>query len=205
MEILLYKEKDTVESQKIKILFIIGESGCGKDFLAEELCAPPSPYHKVILTTTRPIRENERQDKNYHYIGDAEFHKMVEMGKIGGVKYFNNWGYGIQYSDLHPHKINICVISPKAMIVFIKDLFEAQINFTYKIARIKTSDKVRLIRQLNREDNPNVEEIIRRFGTDKSDFLEESSWGLMEELVDNSKPDKGESALRVLRSILMKL
>lgn len=194
-----------MESQKIKILFIIGESGCGKDFLAEELCKPPSLYHKVILTTTRPIRENETQDENYHYVGDAEFHKMVEMGKIGGVKYFNNWGYGIQYKDLHSHKINICVISPKAMIAFIKDLFEAQINFTYKIAKIRASDKIRLIRQLNREDNPNVEEIIRRYGTDKSDFLEESSWGLVEELVDNSKSDEGKSALRVLRSILMKL
>ena len=186
-------------------MFIIGESGCGKDFLAEELCKPPSPYHKVILTTTRPIRENETQDENYHYVGDAEFHKMVEMGKIGGVKYFNNWGYGIQYKDLHSHKINICVISPKAMIAFIKDLFEAQINFTYKIAKIRASDKIRLIRQLNREDNPNVEEIIRRYGADKSDFLEESSWGLVEELVDNSKSDEGKSALRVLRSILMKL
>ena len=140
-------------------MFIIGESGCGKDFLAEELCKPPSLYHKVILTTTRPIRENETQDENYHYVGDAEFHKMVEMGKIGGVKYFNNWGYGIQYKDLHSHKIN----------------------------------------------NPNVEEIIRRYGADKSDFLEESSWGLVEELVDNSKSDEGKSALRVLRSILMKL
>lgn len=186
-------------------MFIIGESGCGKDFLAEELCASPSPYHKVVLTTTRPIREHEIQDKNYHYINEAEFHKLVEEGKIGGVKYFNDWGYGIQYEDLHLHKINICVISPKAMIIFIKDLFEKCKEFSYSIAKIQTSDKIRLIRQLNREENPNVEEIIRRFSTDKADFLEEKSWGLVEELVDNSKSDGGKAALRALRSILMKL
>jgi guanylate kinase len=35
---------------------------------------------------------------------------------------------------------------------------------------IKTSDKERLIRQLTREDNPNVDEILRRFSADKQDF-----------------------------------
>ena len=34
----------------------------------------------------------------------------------------------------------------------------------------ETTDKERLIRQLNREENPDVEEIIRRFSTDKADF-----------------------------------
>lgn len=206
MGILLYRERDTmVELQKIKILFIIGESGCGKDFLAEKICESPSLCHRVILTTTRPIREHEIQDEDYHYVKDAEFQDMVEKGKIGGVKYFNGWGYGVQYEDLHPHKINICVISPKAMVTFIKDLFEKYKEFSYKIVKIQTTDKIRLIRQLNREENPNVEEIIRRFNADKADFLEEKSWGLMEELVNNSEPDGGASALRALRSILMKL
>jgi hypothetical protein len=35
---------------------------------------------------------------------------------------------------------------------------------------VDASDKTRLMRQLCREDNPNVDEIIRRFGADKQDF-----------------------------------
>ena len=35
---------------------------------------------------------------------------------------------------------------------------------------ITASDKTRLLRQLNREENPNVKEIIRRFGADVKDF-----------------------------------
>jgi hypothetical protein len=35
---------------------------------------------------------------------------------------------------------------------------------------IVTSDKTRLLRQLNRELCPNVDEIIRRYSTDKKDF-----------------------------------
>ena len=35
---------------------------------------------------------------------------------------------------------------------------------------VRTSDKERLIRQLNREENPDIKEIIRRFSTDEQDF-----------------------------------
>ena len=35
---------------------------------------------------------------------------------------------------------------------------------------IDASDKTRLLRQLNREENPDVYEIIRRFHTDDEDF-----------------------------------
>ena len=35
---------------------------------------------------------------------------------------------------------------------------------------VRTSDKERLIRQLNREEDPDIKEIIRRFSTDEQDF-----------------------------------
>ena len=36
---------------------------------------------------------------------------------------------------------------------------------------IKATDKIRLIRQLQRENNPDCNEIIRRYLSDKKDFL----------------------------------
>ena len=38
--------------------------------------------------------------------------------------------------------------------------------------RVICSDKTRLLRQLNREDHPNVDEIVRRYKTDKDDFYD---------------------------------
>lgn len=38
---------------------------------------------------------------------------------------------------------------------------------------IEVSDKIRLLRQLNRENNPNCAEICRRFFTDEQDFQKE--------------------------------
>ena len=40
------------------------------------------------------------------------------------------------------------------------------------VVLIQASDKVRLLRSLNREVNPNVDEIVRRYTTDKKDFEE---------------------------------
>ena len=37
---------------------------------------------------------------------------------------------------------------------------------------VTAKDKTRLLRQLNREENPNVDEIIRRYKTDKEDFCD---------------------------------
>jgi hypothetical protein len=57
-------------------------------------------------------------------------------------------------------------------------------------------DKIRVIRQLNREERPDVHEIIRRFSTDEDDFkrakdfLTQSLWVI----VDND----GERALEDL-------
>ena len=38
--------------------------------------------------------------------------------------------------------------------------------------QVTVNDKLRIIRQLNREDNPDIEEIFRRYQTDKIDFEE---------------------------------
>ena len=40
------------------------------------------------------------------------------------------------------------------------------------VYKIVCSDKTRLLRQLNREQHPDVDEIIRRYKTDKEDFFD---------------------------------
>ena len=45
-----------------------------------------------------------------------------------------------------------------------------------EIIYVKASDKTRLLRQLNREEEPNVHEIVRRFYTDEADFQDDKSF-----------------------------
>lgn len=78
---------------------------------------------------------------------------------------FNGWFYGTDVKSLSDRKINVGVFNP------------AGIEAMFAIEGIKVipiyvdvKDKTRLLRQLNREENPNVHEIIRRFKTDIEDF-----------------------------------
>ena len=49
-------------------------------------------------------------------------------------------------------------------------------DINLKIVYVKASDKTRLLRQLNREEEPNVHEIVRRFYTDEADFQDDKSF-----------------------------
>ena len=172
----------------------MGKSGSGKDFLARELCAFPSPYHRVVVTTTRPRREYEIDGVDYHFMAEVPF--------LFGQETFNDWHYGVRETDLNKNKINICVLSPKAIWNFIQEAKVFNLLIEYVIIRIKEDDKTRLMRQLSREEKPNVKEIIRRFSADAADFADLPFENY--EIVDNSKNDNGISALRALRAILLK-
>lgn len=46
-------------------------------------------------------------------------------------------------------------------------------NINLTVIYVEATDKTRLLRQLNRETNPDCHEIVRRFGADEADFTEE--------------------------------
>ena len=78
---------------------------------------------------------------------------------------FNNWQYGTELKALDENKINIGVFSPRAIRTLLK-----RKDCNVLAVWVRTTDKERLLRQLNREENPNVREIVRRATTDYEDF-----------------------------------
>lgn len=78
---------------------------------------------------------------------------------------FNDWFYGTSYDSLRSGIPNIGVFNPDG----IRALSQSN-DIELTIYYIQASDKTRLLRQLNREENPNVAEIIRRYKTDEEDF-----------------------------------
>lgn len=78
---------------------------------------------------------------------------------------FNGWFYGTDVKSLSDQKINIGVFNP-AGIEAMSTIEGIKVIPIY----VDVKDKTRLLRQLNREENPNVHEIIRRFKTDIEDF-----------------------------------
>ena len=82
---------------------------------------------------------------------------------------FNNWWYGTRLIDLKPDPItNIGVFSISA----INQILMAKRNVEINVYPIKlvVSGRDSLIHQLKREENPNINEIFRRYNADEKDF-----------------------------------
>lgn len=65
---------------KGNILVISGPSGSGKSSLLKQLLAVSEDAYFSISTTTRPIREGEKEGVNYHYIAKDVFEQEIDEG-----------------------------------------------------------------------------------------------------------------------------
>ena len=147
-----------------KILALVGEAGTGKDaILHGVMTLYPDRFHEIVSYTTRPPREGEQDGINYHFVTEEEFNKLDLLESSS----FNGWHYGTASFSLIENKINIGVFNPQGIYSLL-----GLNHYDTRIIRVTCNDKSRLLRQLNRENLPNVDEIIRRYGADKKDFEE---------------------------------
>jgi len=150
------------------IVALFGAAGAGKDTIQKEI-VKQSPYlcHEIISSTTRPPREYEQNWVDYHFISDEESQKYLDNGDYLEYAEFRGWRYGTLKNSIRSDKINIGVFN----IAGVKQLLNLPWDeYTIIPIYITCSDKTRLLRQLNREVEPDCEEICRRFKTDKEDF-----------------------------------
>lgn len=65
------------------LLVLTGPSGAGKDTLAAALASRPgSTIGFAVTATTRPPREGEADGRDYQFVTDAEFERMVREGEM---------------------------------------------------------------------------------------------------------------------------
>ena len=136
---------------KTVLIALFGESGSGKDTGVNYL-THNYPYHKIILTTSRPIRENETPDIDYHYNTTEEIIYKNNQSKFLHLECFNGWFYGIENSEILKNQINIGAFSIQSIVDIMEDADE---TITVIPIYIKTNGKDRLLRTLSREENPN--------------------------------------------------
>lgn len=153
-------------NDKIKLIALFGESSAGKDSIQDWLITVLKNGHKMISYTSRPMRDYEREGKQYHFITHDNFKELIAQGKMLEYTYFNNWYYGTPENELQPRAFNVGVFNPMG----IRFLLQYSDKIDVLPVWIKANDKTRLLRSLNREINPDCEEICRRFLADKYDF-----------------------------------
>ena len=157
-----------------KMVVFMGKAGAGKDstmqqvlkLLAEKNII--SEVHEIVSCTSRPIRENEAHGVNYYYYHPDDFAMKIINDEMLEFTNFNNWWYGTSYDSVRSDGIvNIGVFNPSG----VRQLLDRP-DCDVTVYWVTTSDKQRLYRQLSREENPDVKEIIRRFNADEEDFAD---------------------------------
>lgn len=183
-----------------RIFYIMGKSSSGKDTIYNRIRSEEN-LMPVVLYTTRPMRENEENGREYHFVDRACFDKMKSEGKVIEERIYNTihgeWIYFTSKDSIDIEKGNCIGIGTLESYVKIKEHFGEAVVPIY----IEVEDGLRLARAVERErlqTNPKYAELCRRFLADSSDFSEEklkeagisrrfSNEGEIEECIDEIK------------------
>lgn len=154
-------------NKKIKVVALMGKAGAGKDALLHKIMEKyGDEFASIISCTSRPPREGEVDGVNYHFLTSEQFAEKLMDGDMIEAVVFRDWCYGTSYDSLNPDKINIGVYNPQGVGI----LLDMEYDIDLYPIMVNCRDKTRLLRQLNRESDPDCKEIVRRFEADAEDF-----------------------------------
>lgn len=89
------------------ITILCGKSASGKDTLLRELIKD-GYFEPLVSTTTRPMRDGEVQDKDYHFVSPERFQEMLSKGEFLEFRSYqtrvegkaDTWFYGMTKEEV---------------------------------------------------------------------------------------------------------
>ena len=188
-----------------KIFFFFFKSSSGKDTIFKKIRDDKELNLKPIVSyTTRPKRTNETNGVEYFFINEKELNKFEKEDKVIEKRVYHtvhgDWYYcTINDEQVDLESSNYLLITTLESYKSLKDYFgEDKVYPLY----IHVEDGIRLQRALDRDknqENPNFDELCRRFLADNSDFSKENLSTLkinefytnkeLEECINNIKKD----------------
>lgn len=161
-----------------KIFYIMGKSAAGKDRIYSLLAGNKElKLKKLVLYTTRPIRDGEENGVQYYFTDDSKLQEFKEEGKLIEARAYHTvhgiWTYFTaddgQVDLLDGNYLGIGTLESYQKL---KEYYgEEHVIPIY----IQVEDGERLQRALQREreqEKPKYEELCRRFLADQEDFSE---------------------------------
>lgn len=162
-----------------KIFYVMGKSASGKDTIYKRLLEMQPQLKRVILYTTRPIREGERDGEEYYFTNDKTMRELRESGKIIEERTYQTALGPWSYFTVDDGQIDVNSENSYLMIGTLES-YEKTRDY-YGEQRlvpiyIEVEDGIRLQRALDRElrqKEPKYAELCRRYLADEEDFKEE--------------------------------
>lgn len=145
---------------------LVGHSASGKSTIERRL-ERRYGIPRIISYTTRPPREGEEDDVDYHFVTEDEFQLMEKHGYFTEVAKYREWNYGLTTMDIDYRENDyIAVVTPKGY----RELLDVVKQEWIRSYFISVNERERLIRLANRGDN--IDEVIRRIKADRIDFAD---------------------------------
>jgi len=89
-----------MNDKKGLLIIISGPSGSGKSTIRDHLLAMSDEFYYSVSATTRPIKENETDGIDYHFITHEEFTKLIENDDFIEYKPYSGNLYGTLKSKI---------------------------------------------------------------------------------------------------------
>lgn len=157
-----------------KIFYLMGKSASGKDTIYKKVKEQLPELKTIVIYTTRPIREGERDGVEYFFVDDNRLQQLQEAGKVIELREYNTvhgiWKYFTADDGQFDREDHLIAIGTLESYVQLKKYFDDE-----KLVPIyiEVEDGLRLERALSRErqqKQPKYEELCRRFLADAADF-----------------------------------
>ena len=161
------------------IFYLMGKSASGKDTIYQKLLEKRDlGLQRIVLYTTRPIREGEQEGREYYFTDEQKLHEIQKAGRLIELRSYNTvhgvWHYFTADDgqiDLKNH--DYLGIGTLESYQKMKEYFGQD---TMVPLYIEVDDGARLSRARTREKmqkSPRYAELCRRFLADCEDFSEE--------------------------------
>ncbi|MDD6492403.1 MAG: guanylate kinase [Firmicutes bacterium] len=162
-----------------KMIYLMGKSSSGKDTVYKRLLEwKEGNLKKVLLYTTRPIREGEKEGEEYYFTDDVRYREMEAKGRVIESRAYHTYHGLWRYFTVDDGSIDLAH-NNYLLIGTIESYLKTAAYFgKEKILPVllELDDGVRLKRALEREmkqKTPKYQEMCRRFLADAEDFSEE--------------------------------
>ena len=161
-----------------KIVYLMGKSSSGKDTIYQRLRAVFPDLSGIVLYTTRPAREGEKNGREYYFISDEEARRLEREGHVIELRAYDTvhgiWKYmTVDDGQIDLGKDSYLVIGTLESYQKMKQYFGEEAMLP---VYIEVEDGLRLSRALKREmeqSEPHYAEMCRRYLSDSRDFCEE--------------------------------
>ncbi len=151
------------------ILVVSGPSGCGKSSLINEILKSQKDIYFSLSSTTREIREGEKEGVNYHYITKEQFEKEIQEGEfLEWAKVHGNY-YGTSlkpiYKAIKENKLVILDIDVQGHEI-VKKKFKRILTSVF----LTTPSKTELEKRLSHRGTDSKETIEKRLQNAKTEM-----------------------------------